>query len=116
MREGFIPSYYLIKRLESENPDHQFRLVIGSDLVQDLHTWDEGASVLSHIRFLIIPRIPYLPQTSKCEDSAHVRKPSNADFQALGGDGCGKEASSPPVSCFSLKSNPQLLYRAVCAK
>jgi len=51
-----IPTYFLIKRLEKENPDKEFYFVLGSDLIPNLKLWDEGPKLITEVKFIIFQR------------------------------------------------------------
>ena len=51
-----IPTYFLMKRLAQEHPDHDFHFVMGSDLVPTLHLWDEGEKFMKECRFVLTQR------------------------------------------------------------
>ncbi len=54
-----IPTYFLMKQLEKEYPDHEFSFVIGTDLVPSLKSWDLGEKMLEEINFVIYLRPGY---------------------------------------------------------
>ncbi|CAG9332386.1 unnamed protein product [Blepharisma stoltei] len=53
---SMIPSYFLMKRLESIYPNKTLKLVIGSDLLSTLHSWDEPERLVSEINFAVLAR------------------------------------------------------------
>ena len=54
-----IPTYFLMKRLETEYPDYSFYFIIGSDLIPTLRLWDEGDKLLEEIKFIVYNRVGY---------------------------------------------------------
>ena len=53
---AFIPSIHLLKRFREDFPDCTFSMVVGSDLVSNLKSWDMGEELVSSTEFIIIPR------------------------------------------------------------
>ena len=45
-----------MKQLEASEPESEFHLVVGSDLLPGLLTWNEGEKFVKEIRFLIFNR------------------------------------------------------------
>uniref|UniRef100_A0A0G4IFV2 Cytidyltransferase-like domain-containing protein n=1 Tax=Chromera velia CCMP2878 TaxID=1169474 RepID=A0A0G4IFV2_9ALVE len=52
----FIPSFFLMERLQKENPDKEVRLLIGTDLIPTLKRWIRGEDLVASCPFLVVPR------------------------------------------------------------
>ncbi|EPT27418.1 Nicotinate-nucleotide adenylyltransferase [Toxoplasma gondii TgCatPRC2] len=53
---GFTPTFKVLKRLQEENPDCEFSILIGEDILPDLHKWYNAPALMDEFAFLIIPR------------------------------------------------------------
>lgn len=53
------PTYYLLQRLRKEHPTHEFRMVIGADLTDQIKSWHEGGKLWKEGQFLVNPRPGY---------------------------------------------------------
>eukprot|EP00350_Pseudokeronopsis_sp_OXSARD2_P011603 CAMPEP_0170544452 /NCGR_PEP_ID=MMETSP0211-20121228/3212_1 /TAXON_ID=311385 /ORGANISM="Pseudokeronopsis sp., Strain OXSARD2" /LENGTH=181 /DNA_ID=CAMNT_0010848109 /DNA_START=17 /DNA_END=562 /DNA_ORIENTATION=- len=51
-----IPTYFLMKRLEKENPHNDYYFIMGTDLVGTVREWHEGDKLLEEVKFIIINR------------------------------------------------------------
>lgn len=51
-----IPTFYLLEQYQKAHPDHEFWFVMGTDLVEGLHWWDEGDRLINETKFLIFER------------------------------------------------------------
>ena len=51
-----VPSYTLLSSLSAAYPDVDFRLIIGADLLPDLHKWRHAQRLLRQVHFLLVPR------------------------------------------------------------
>lgn len=57
-----MPTYFLIEKLEKEYLDYEFLIVLGSDLINNIKTWDQGEKLYKEKKFLVIPRPGYKKQ------------------------------------------------------
>jgi nicotinate-nucleotide adenylyltransferase len=57
--EEMVPTYYLLRRVQKEYPNHEFRMVIGSDLIDQVKDWHEGEKLWEEGKFLVNPRPGY---------------------------------------------------------
>ena len=55
----FIPTYYLMQKLEKEYPDFDFHFVLGTDLIEYLHKWQGGLDFINSVSFIIYYRVGY---------------------------------------------------------
>ncbi|PHJ24908.1 nicotinate-nucleotide adenylyltransferase [Cystoisospora suis] len=53
---GYTPTYKVLQRLEEENPDAEFSLLVGEDILPDLHKWCYASLLIEKYRFLVLPR------------------------------------------------------------
>ncbi|KEP64628.1 UNVERIFIED_CONTAM: Nicotinate-nucleotide adenylyltransferase [Hammondia hammondi] len=53
---GFTPTFKVLKRLQEENPDCEFSILIGEDILPDLHKWYNAPALMDEFAFFIIPR------------------------------------------------------------
>lgn len=83
VRVGFMPTYALLRRLESDYPQHQFKLIIGSDLVKDLCNWDDSEQLLEHTRFAIVARPAYQAFPSALESDSSTSASRKKDTMAI---------------------------------
>ena len=51
-----IPTFYLLERYQQAQPDCEFWFVMGTDLIDGLHWWDEGTRLINETNFLIFER------------------------------------------------------------
>lgn len=51
-----IPTYDLIKKLESQYNNNDFYFIIGSDLLPGLASWDDGDKFIKEIGFVLFER------------------------------------------------------------
>eukprot|EP01069_Polyplicarium_translucidae_P002574 Polyplicarium_translucidae@DN2069_c0_g1_i2.p1 len=61
-----IPTLELMRRLQRERPEVDFRFVVGSDLVDQLKDWTNGHALLEEVHFLVIPRPGGIRVPSSC--------------------------------------------------
>jgi nicotinate (nicotinamide) nucleotide adenylyltransferase len=54
-----IPTIYLLDQLMARYTENSFHFVMGSDLVQSLHWWDEGPRLINDTKFIIYERAGY---------------------------------------------------------
>ncbi len=56
-----IPTYHLLKRLreDPENQQYEFYFILGSDLLEGLKKWHNGAELMKGTNFIIFVRIGY---------------------------------------------------------
>ena len=55
-----IPTVYLIDKLEEKYPDtHEFAFIMGSDLIANLHYWDDGQRLINDMRCIVFLRKGY---------------------------------------------------------
>jgi nicotinate (nicotinamide) nucleotide adenylyltransferase len=54
-----LPTWTLLQKIKRDRPDVLPLFVIGSDLVKDLRSWDEGARLWAEETFLVINRPDY---------------------------------------------------------
>lgn len=59
----------LVRDITEEWPYHDFRFVIGSDLLDQFNTWEGAEEIKDKAPLLIVPRAGYLPT-----DLAHIQK------------------------------------------
>ena len=52
----YIPTVYLMRKFREQNPDLDFSVVIGSDLVDTLMLWDLPDELLAENHFVVVPR------------------------------------------------------------
>ena len=53
----FIETIYLMEGFQQEHPDYEFYFVMGTDLIEGLHLWDnEGDRLINQVKFLIFER------------------------------------------------------------
>lgn len=95
LEEKMVPTYYLLQRLQKEYPDHEFRVVIGADLTDQIKNWHEGEELWKEGQFLVNPRPGYdkkeLPENFVWLEPgglklAHVRLSSTEIRKRLGKD------------------------------
>lgn len=51
-----IPTYYLMSGLAKDYQDLKFLFIIGTDLLESLHTWDCAERLIEEIQFLVVSR------------------------------------------------------------
>ena len=55
-----IPTVYLIDKLEEMYPKtHEFAFIMGSDLIANLHYWDDGQRLINNMRCIVFLRKGY---------------------------------------------------------
>ena len=52
----FIPTIYLIEKYRNEHPDCDFAIVIGSDLMPDLMSWDKADELVASTELIVVAR------------------------------------------------------------
>ncbi|SCM05556.1 nicotinate-nucleotide adenylyltransferase, putative [Plasmodium chabaudi chabaudi] len=57
--ENTTATYDLLNMLKTTYPQHEFYFIIGSDLLNDLTSWDNGEQLVSENNFIIIERGDY---------------------------------------------------------
>ena len=56
----YLPTYELLVGLKKEYPNKNFYFCIGSDLVNEVGTWDDGDKLLDENNFVILTREGYM--------------------------------------------------------
>jgi len=56
-----IPSFYLLEQLieKYKADNYEFNFIMGTDLIPNLHWWDEGPRLISETKFIIFERAGY---------------------------------------------------------
>lgn len=54
-----IPTFYLLQNYQKKHPEYQFWFVMGTDLIEGLHWWDDGERLINEQNFLIFERPGY---------------------------------------------------------
>ena len=66
-----IPTFFLMQHYALRWRENEFWFVMGTDLISDIKTWDEGPKMLRETNFIIFERNGY------SFDTSHASWPSN---------------------------------------
>lgn len=52
----YTPTYLLQERYQEQYPDYRIWHAVGSELIPDIHTWDEGEKIWNELNFVVMYR------------------------------------------------------------
>ncbi len=106
-----LATYHLMARLKKAQPDKEFYFVVGTDLVDSIHTWpaegveDAGRKLVSENKFLVVNRPGYEWKGSVPPNFVWLEPPEGENFRLV-----GQELSSSEVR--ARLNVPTRLFRA----